>query len=129
MIIQSKDVLRFNELETLTSALGKTLRKLIAERDETEASLIAAISAGAKVEAICPFRLQVNTEDKRYQPAYKACANELAGEKAVTTWVLDNDPHATKQVIELVPKKASPQLSKPTSALIDGLRATTARAA
>ncbi len=129
MIISSTEVLRFSELELLTSETAKILRRLVAERDELEKRLIASAKAGQKVEAICPFRLQVNVEDKRYSPKYKECAIDFAGEKAVTDWVIAHDPHDTKDVLALIPKKENPKLSKETSVALAGLKATTARAA
>lgn len=129
MIISSQEVLRFSELELLTRETAKVLRKLTAERDELEKHLIEAAHSGQKVEAICPFRLQINVEDKRYSPAYKSCAIDFAGEKAVTDWVLAHDPHDTKEVLALVPKKQIPALSKETTAALFGLKATTAKAA
>ncbi len=123
-MISNKDVLRFSELTLLTSETGKTLRKLNAEKDELERRLIEAANSGQKVEAICPFRLQVNTEDKRYQPSYKKCAIDLAGETKVTDWVIENDPHDTKQVLALIPKLAKQILmSKPVRNVLAALKA------
>lgn len=129
MIISSQEVRHYYELELLTRETAKALRKLTAERDELEKHLIESAKKGQKVEAICPFRLQINIEDKRYSPAYKACAIDFAGEKAVTDWVTAHDPHDKKEVLALVPKKQNPPLSKETAAALVGLKATTAKAA
>lgn len=130
MLITTQEVLRLSELNLLTSETGKTLRKLTAERDELHRRLLEATTAGRKVEASCPFRLQVETVDKKYQPAYKQCAIALVGETAVTDWVLENDPHATEQKLALIPKALKQiAMSKPVRAMMDALKGAAARAA
>lgn len=123
-MISSADVLRFSELKMMTAEASKTLRKLDAEKNEIERRLILAANEGQRVEGICPFRLQVNTEDKRYSPKYRDCAIELAGETAVTDWVIEHDPKETKEVLALIPKMAKQILvSKPVRAVMEALKA------
>lgn len=130
MIISSQEVLRLREVRMLTAEIGKVFRTLVSEQEELEKRLIEQAKAGAKVQAICPFRLRIATEPKPYRPPYKTCAIELSGEKKVTEWVTNNDPHDTKDVLSLVPKQVEqPRVSKVITAAIESVKATTAQPA
>lgn len=121
-MIKAVDVARYSDLRYLISKTHAELTDLEAERNDLEASLVQAVIDRQRVQRICSFTLAVEKGEKSFNPPYKSCAMDLAGESAVKAWVKKHHPHEASYKLTLTAKPGIKVLiSKAVNAALEAI--------